>query len=511
MATILEDTQTSNSTKFDPGFDAWIDPASLPTYIIQASEALNKLSKARADDYDQWRKVGMSLRFLGQNGLLMWDAWSKQSANYHPGVCANQWTKFTLALIVAEGITFDNLLEWAKDDNRVPFVRPCPKNAKPSDYERAFTQLGFNFSMNEMNDGYFLNGTRLTDPLEAKINNSMREHGYKLMDVVKDTIRAMALDHKFHPIRDYLNSLAWDGIDYIRKFASFFQDKDGIFPVLFRKWAIGTVGRILRPNDGIQNPMLVLDGPQNIGKSYLAWWLCSPIPAYFLDSAIAPSEKDNMIRACSYFIWEVSELGATTRRADLEALKAFITQRTVTVRVPYGKHDIQKPPTASFVGTINNVAGFLADPTGNRRYRSCTLTAIDWDYAKHININNIWAQAMALFLGGETNELDKSTQAKVNAINEKYEIDDPLAYVIFDRYLIDPNDTSQHTATAQIIKTLRATGDIVGGNDKQIAMQIAAILVKVGCDKKIIRVNGQQVRAWVGVSEKPLLFNSSVP
>ena len=327
----------------------------------------------------------------------------------------------------------------------------------------------------------------------------MREHGYKLAEYLKDTRLQMAFENQFHPIRDYLKSLSWDGKDHIKLLTDSFKDKNRVFPVLLRKWLIGAVARILRPNDGIQNPMLVLDGPQNIGKSYLAWWLCSPIPAYFLDSAINPGEKDNMIRACSYFVWEVSELGATTRRADLEALKAFITQRTVTVRVPYGKHDIQKPPTASFIGTINNVGGFLSDPTGHRRYRTCALTSIDWNYSQRVNVNDVWAQTVALYLSGETNELDKTTQAKVNVINRKYEIDDPLSYVIFDRYKVDPNETSEHTATAQIIKELRSTGDIVGGNDKQLEMQIGAILVKAGCEKRTIKLNGQRVRAWVGV------------
>jgi predicted P-loop ATPase len=493
-------TDPNVSTKFDPGFDAWIDPALLPTHITLGSESLNKLSRTRADNYDQWRNVGMALRPLGQDGLFMWDMWSKQSANYQPGVCASLWIKFTQALVQAEGITFDNLLEWAQEDNRVPFVRPCPKGAKPSDYRRAFMQLGYRFALNEMNDGVFMNGARMTDPVEAKIINSMREHGYKLREYVKDTILEMAFDNQFHPIRDYLlNCPPWDGTDHIAKLALYFQDKNDVFPILLRKWLIGAVARVLKPHDGIQNPMLVLDGPQNLGKSYLAWWLCSPIPAYFLDSAIAPGEKDNMIRACSYFVWEVSELGATTRRADLEALKAFITQRTVTVRVPYGKHDIQKPPTASFIGTINNVGGFLSDPTGHRRYRTCTLTSIDWDYSKQVNVTDIWAQAVALFLSGETNELDPVTQVKVNEINAGYEIDDPLEYLIFSKYEIDPTKKAQYTATAQIIKELRSTNDIVDGNDKQLEMRIGAILVKAKCEKTTITINGQRVRAWVGV------------
>jgi hypothetical protein len=91
------------------------------------------------------------------------------------------------------------------------------------------------------------------------------------------------------------------------------------------------------------------------------------------------------------------------------------------------------------------------------------------------------------------------TQVKVNEINAGYEIDDPLEYLIFSKYEIDPTKKAQYTATAQIIKELRSTNDIVDGNDKQLEMRIGAILVKAKCEKTTITINGQRVRAWVGV------------
>src|SRR4030066_671200 len=97
-------TQTDNtSTKFDAGFDPWVDQASLPSHITDAQQALNKLSRTRADNNDQWLQVGMALRFLGRDGLLMWDMWSRQSAKYAPDICARKWLTFTLDRVIAEG------------------------------------------------------------------------------------------------------------------------------------------------------------------------------------------------------------------------------------------------------------------------------------------------------------------------------------------------------------------------------------------------------------------------
>src|SRR5687767_162993 len=92
---IRNNGHANNSAKFDAGFDSWVDQASLPDLITQASEALNQLSKTRSDDNDQWLKVGMSLRWLGKDGLLMWDMWSRQSTKYTPDSCAQKWITFT--------------------------------------------------------------------------------------------------------------------------------------------------------------------------------------------------------------------------------------------------------------------------------------------------------------------------------------------------------------------------------------------------------------------------------
>lgn len=480
-------------------YDPFVAATIMPDGLADALGILNKLSKSRAEIYPEWLKVGKALYSFGDDGLLLWDTWSKNSTKYQPGLCAQTWKTFNPEIITAEGITLNDLIAWVQIDRNSPTIPPCPKNAKPSDYKEAIKAYGYKLSLNSMNDEIFVDGVRFTDPIEAKIINSLREYGYKSREIINDCILEIALENQFHPIREYLESLSWDGTDHITKLGSYFQDKDDIFTVLFRKWLIGAVGRILKPFDAIQNPVLVLDGIQGLGKSQFTYWLASPLPAYYMQSAINAGDKDSLIRACSVFVWELGELGATFRRSDIESLKAFITIPMVTVRAPYGRRDMHKPPTASFIGTINNVAGFLADPTGHRRFRPCTLTAIDWNYSKDVNINALWAQAVALFKNGETMDLDNATQLKINSINQKYEVDDPIAFTIFQKFNIDPQNKIQYTATAEIIKELRASGDIVGGDDRQIGQRIAAVLVKAGCENGRVRIRGQQVRAWYGV------------
>jgi predicted P-loop ATPase len=342
----------------------------------------------------------------------------------------------------------------------------------------------------------------------SAIEYSLRNYDYRSEKDAQVAIDNRALEKKFHPIKDYLTSLIREGkydgktltgVDYIGKLAGYFEDKDGVFPVLLRKWLIGAVARVLGSRPGQQHPMLVLDGQQGIGKSRFTWWLGSPLPAFYIQSSINTSDKDFLILLCSKFVWEVEELGATLRKSDIESLKAFLSKEIINVRKPYGRDEIIKPATASFIGTINNSGGFLADPTGSRRFRVCTLTKIDWSYERAIDVNQIWAQAVALYEEGETSDLGPEENKRMAEINSRYDVDDPLFYDLVDTFNIEPLDMENFTATAEIIHRLRTDNKIVGGNDNQIAQRIANVLTKMGCEKSAKRINGQQVKAWRGV------------
>ena len=451
--------------------------------------ALGALKKSRADVYSEWLETGMSLYCLGQDGLVAWDQWSKQSEKYEPGVCAAKWLTFTPALQAANKIAFGSLIRWAEEDGCAPFIRPAPKKTKPSHYTKALAAFGYEFSVNDMNDMIYINGNRMSDLLMSKIMTGLREFDYKSKEVAVDAMSSMALENKFHPIKDYLSSLTWEGwkdgdtwngVDHIKNLCEYIQDKDGVFPHILRKWLVGAVGRVLGPRPGQQHPMLVLDGPQGIGKSRLVWWLGSPLPAFYIQNAINTNDKDFLISLCSKWIWEVEELGATLRKSDVESLKAFLSKEVINVRKPYGHDEIVKPATASFIGTINSSGGFLADPTGSRRFRVCTLTSINWDYDKHIDVNQVWAQAVALFRGGETWELDRDLQEKMIEINNRYDVDDPIQFDIFDTFNVEPAAKDHFTATAQIIHRLRVDGKIIGSSDQQVAQRIANVLVRLG-------------------------------
>ena len=260
------------------------------------------------------------------------------------------------------------------------------KRVKTIQYIHGLKNLGYDFRMNTCNDDVEVNREPITDAVRAELRCKMRDKGFELVHEMEDAYTAHAHKHRYHPIQEYLDTLSYDGGQHIAALAGHFKDRDGVFGTWLQRWLIGAVAKAYKAE---QNYMLALDGPQGIGKSHFAMWLGSPIPEYFIEGPINPDNKDCHIRLVSKWIWEVAELGATTRKADREALKFFISQRTVTIRRPYARYDIRKPALASFIGTINNEIGFLADKTGNRRFLVCTLESIDWGYSKAVDVDQV--------------------------------------------------------------------------------------------------------------------------
>lgn len=367
------------------------------------------------------------------------------------------------------------------------------KRYKSKDYLMALNQLGYSFRMNDINDKIEVNGVPITDEKAGEIRARMRDGGFYRSHEMEDVYSWESSKNRYHPVRDYLLSVTWDGKDHIAQLSSYFNDHYGMFPIWLRKWLIGACAKVFQAE---QNPMLVLDGPQGIGKSEWARWLAKPLPDYFIEAAINTDDKDSDIRLISSWIWEVSELGATTRKADYEALKAFLTTRKVTVRKPYGRHDISKPALASFIGTINNSSGIFSDPTGSRRFLLSKIQTIGWDYATEIDPNDIWAEAMAAYLGGESWKLTRDEYQKSCQINEEYDVADPIEDLVKKFFDLDLTRDDWWLPTADILAVLQDPDrGALKGSSRGNAMGLAAVMTKLGHEKKR-RLNNINQKVW---------------
>lgn len=365
---------------------------------------------------------------------------------------------------------------------------------KTSDYMNALHSLGYQFRMNDVSDSVEVNGCPITDATAAEIRTRMRDLGFDFINVMEDAYLTEAHHQRYHPVKDYLHGLQWDGQPNIEVLAGHFVDRYQVFGLWLRKWLIGAVAKVLANK---QNTVLVLDGGQGIGKSLFAAYLGSGLPAYYTESSISLDDKDTYIRLMGKWIWEAAEFGQTMRKYDREALKNFITLGQVTVRKPYGHFDLTKPAMASMIGTVNNEVGILDDPTGSRRYLVTRIEKIDWNYA-NLDVNQVWAEAHEAFLNGEPYGLTAAEQVRAAEINEQYEVEDPVEGLLLKFFKVDRNNPLLWTASQEILSTLETGG--LKGTTQANSKALAVTMKRLKCERKRSRLaSGQMVNGYSGV------------
>lgn len=365
--------------------------------------------------------------------------------------------------------------------------------------------LGYAFRLNLCGHRVEMNGEPINDIDAGEMRSRLRDAGQKLAPV-EDAITAHAKANAYHAPRDYLNGLAWDGQNHIARLADCMHGThpivtyaDGqicpLHSVYLHRWLIGVVAKVC---EAAQNAVLTFTGAQNLGKSSLAAWLCPPPlrERYFVQGVIDPHNKDHELRLLEKLIWEVGELDATTRRADVAALKEFVSRQSIDVRRSYGRYATIGAAMASMIGTVNSEE-FLADDTGNRRFYVIQLDALDWAY-QCLDIDQIWAEAVARYRRGEPWRLMKEESESQAAHNRQYLADGIMGDYIRKFFAVSQDPA--HTLTAaDVLDHLRLKDVKLTGTDRGLAMDISRAMASLGV-KKTRTFNGG--RCYVGILPK---------
>jgi hypothetical protein len=183
-------------------------------------------------------------------------------------------------------------------------------------------------------------------------------------ETTHQAVDKVARENSFHPVRDYLNSLEWDGIERLPEWLHAYlgAEQTAYTKGIGTMFLIGMVARILRPGCKLDY-MLVLEGEQGTLKSSACAILAGE---YFSDQLPDISSKDASQHLRGKWLIEVAELRAYSRSA-IDQFKEFLVRDTERHRPPWGRKGTVEPRQCLFIGTTNKQL-YLRDETGNRRF-----------------------------------------------------------------------------------------------------------------------------------------------
>lgn len=266
---------------------------------------------------------------------------------------------------------------------------------------QGITELGNTIRWNELAQRAEWNGWPIEDTHLVDIRLILEANGFEptTSDLLPAVMRH-AKDNSFHPVRDYLRGLKWDGTPRVDRWM---HDALGAPDSAFvraagRKTLIAAVARAFKPGCKVDT-VLVLEGPQGIRKS-------TAIATLFGEDHTAESvnlfDQHNKMVMAMMGAWcvELAEFIAITKR-DENQVKGMLSMRVDKVVLPYAKMASEHPRQCVFFGTINpGESGYLTDATGNRRYWPVSVTKANVEHlAEHRD--QIWAEAYRLYQTGE--------------------------------------------------------------------------------------------------------------
>jgi len=229
--------------------------------------------------------------------------------------------------------------------------------------------------------------------IKAQLEREWIQEKVPTSDVL-DAINVVALASTYHPVRDYLSSLEWDGTERI---PSFFEDhcdgkRDPYHMAVASSLFVSAVARVMKPGCKVDT-MVILESDQGRGKSKL--WLALFAP-WCCEITAALNDKDFYSNLRGVWCADFSELDAFSR-SETTQVKRILTAQSDNYRPHYGRSSKAYPRQCVFVGGTNR-DDWHTDSTGGRRFLPVRIShQIDIDGVV-ANRDQLWAEAANLYL-----------------------------------------------------------------------------------------------------------------
>lgn len=237
---------------------------------------------------------------------------------------------------------------------------------------------------------------------------------------IEGLVTMIANENSYHPVRDWIDSITWDGVDRLQDFYNTIEilDEDNensrkLKEVMMRKWVLSGVAALYHPGFSLEG-VLTFSGAQGQGKTT---WGYSLFPrescmSWVKDAVVLDfKNKDSVMKALGYWLVELGELDATIKKAEIENLKGFITEKVDILRPPY-ERKANKYNRRTFMYATVNSQEFLNDDE-NRRFWVLHVKKIN---QVKFDVAQFWAQIKAWYL--DIRDLIRTPEERL--INNEY-------------------------------------------------------------------------------------------
>lgn len=321
-------------------------------------------------------------------------------------------------------------------------------------------------------------------------------------NLVHEAALKVAKDKRFHPVREYLQDLKWDGV---RRCHQWLSEVMGAADNMYTrevglKFLVAAVKRIFEPGCKFDY-LLTLEGKQGTYKSTV-FEILATRKDWYADPNMDIMNKDSVFMLFGKWIVEMPEM-QTHFRAETTAMKGFLSRSVDRARMPYGRIMADFPRQCVFGGTINpendTDLGWLKDTTGNRRYWPVQVGEVKMPNLDNLRliVHQLWAEAYQLYLDGVNVYLDDAKLIEMAQVEQNRRLGrDPWQESI-ETWIDAPQNIVISIFPGDVIFK-----DCIGGSLDQYGVKemsrVAKVMTSLGWEKGVFwsKEEGKSIRGY---------------
>lgn len=307
-------------------------------------------------------------------------------------------------------------------------------------------------------------------------------------DLIGKAIRLVSYGNKFNEPAEWIKSLKWDGEARVREWLKTYlgcKSDEAYVRAAGTNFWVSLCARVFQPGCKVDN-MLILEGPQGSRKSSMLEAIGGK---WFSQMTEKVGSKDFMQAFRGKLLIEIAELDSFSK-AEESAIKAMITSTKDTYRPSFGRLTNDYPRRCVFVGTTNDDK-YLRDVTGARRFWPIKTESIDLKAIVR-DREQLFAEAYQLYRNGET--WYEMPQKETLEIQESKRVHDAWEGLIY-QWLSDGNKVA--TTTPEVGKM--CLGIEYGRLNQQEQKRISRVLRALGWHSKSVRNKDSNTFVWTWV------------